>query len=189
MQRSQTRMIALLLGLAGFLVLCALVYMVGMGRLEGKDRDFWESLGWASETLSTTGYGADATWTHPLMVLFVVFVQFTGVFLVFLIIPIFLVPYLEKRFEERLPRRAPEDLHNHVIVYRFSAAVETLLERLKARQVSHLVVELDEDVARRLHEGGTPVLFARRDEDLLDDCRLAEAARSSPTDVMRRTAR
>ncbi|HEY5610599.1 MAG TPA: NAD-binding protein, partial [Thermoanaerobaculia bacterium] len=175
MPRSRLRVVTLLAGLAALLVLSAFIYMVGMDRLEGKDRDFWQSLAWAGETLSTTGYGADASWAHPLMVLFVVVIQFAGVFLVFLIIPIFLVPYLEQRFEERLPRRAREDLRDHVIVYRFSAAVETLLERLAARKVPHLVVELDEEVARRLHDDGIPVLLGRRDEDLLDDCRLAKA--------------
>ena len=36
------------------------------------------------------------------MVLLVVAVQFLGVFLVFLIFPIYLIPFLEERFETRL---------------------------------------------------------------------------------------
>ncbi len=50
-------------------------------------RGFWQSLAWASEILTTTGYGHDNQWRHPLMIAFVVAVQFIGVFLVFLVFP------------------------------------------------------------------------------------------------------
>src|SRR5947209_4705779 len=105
-RRSRARLLLLLLGLVLLVVVSALLYMWGMAALEGKPRGFWDSLEWASETLSTTGYGADSHWNHPLMVLLVILVQFVGVFLVFLIFPIFLIPFLEERFETRLPQRA-----------------------------------------------------------------------------------
>lgn len=103
MHRSRIRLLLLVLGLALMIVVSTLLYMWGMAALEGKPRNFWQSLEWAGETLSTTGYGADAGWRHPAMVLFVVAVQFIGVFIVFLIIPIYLIPFLEERFEVRLP--------------------------------------------------------------------------------------
>ena len=98
----------LALGLLLTILVSTFLYMWGMAALEGKPRDFWQSLEWAGETLSTTGYGADSPWRHPLMVLLVVAVQFLGVFLVFLIFPIYLIPFLEERFETRLPQEVPQ---------------------------------------------------------------------------------
>src|ERR1051325_2779549 len=148
MQRSSRRLVALIVALIVFLILTAVLYQIGMARLEGKPRSFWQSFEWAGESLSTTGYGADAKWSHPLMVILVVAVQFVGVFLVFLIIPIFLVPFLEERFEERVPRVPDARLANHVVVWRFGPAVETLLQRLRNHNVPSLVVEVDEVQAR-----------------------------------------
>ena len=127
MKRSQQRLAVLLLSVPAMLVASALFYQWGMAALEHSPRSFWMALEFASETFSTTGYGADSTWGHPLMVLFVVFLQFLGVFFVFLIVPVYLVPFLEERFEERLPRTAPPNLKDHVIIYRFGPAVETLI--------------------------------------------------------------
>lgn len=173
--RSSKRLVLLVAGLAAFLLAAALVYQYGMAQLEGKPRTFWQALGWASETLSTTGYGADARWTHPAMVLLVVFVQFVGVFLVFLIIPIYLIPFLAERFEERIPRAASEKLSEHVVVYRFGPTVETLLQRLQNENIPTLVVETDESRARGVLERRQPVVFVRSDDDALDVCRLSHA--------------
>ena len=175
MPRSSRRLIALGIALIAFLVVAALLYGVGMSRLEGKPRTFWQSFEWAGETLSTTGYGADAKWSHPLMVILVVGVQFVGVFLVFLIIPILLIPFLEERFEEKVPRIADTKLNGHIVVYRFGPAVETLLVRLEASGVPTLVVETDEAQARAVMERRQAVVFSRSEEDALDVCRLATA--------------
>ena len=174
MHRSTRRLLWLAVGLVLFLVASALLYQAGMARLEGKHRSFWESFEWAAETLSTTGYGYDSHWQHPAVVLLVVMVQFAGVFLVFLIVPIFLVPFLEERFERRVPRIAPK-MSGHVVVYRYGPTVETLLQRLAANDVASIVVETDETNARAVLERGLPVVFSRAEEDALDICRLAQA--------------
>jgi Trk K+ transport system NAD-binding subunit len=174
MHRSTRRLIALTIGLIAFVFGSALLYQFGMADLEGKPRSFWDSIEWAAETLSTTGYGADARWQHPAMVLLVVAVQFVGVFLFFLIVPIFMIPFLEERFEERLPREAGE-IANHVVIYRFGPAVETLLQRLQDESVPSLVVEIDEAAARAVLEHQQRVVFSRTEEDALDVCRLGQA--------------
>lgn len=180
MQRSSRRLTLLIVGLIAFVVVTALAYQLGMARLEGKPRTFWQAFAWASETLSTTGYGADARWAHPLMVVLVFVVQFVGVFLVFLIIPIYLVPFLEERFEEKVPRVASDRLNDHVIVYGFGPTVETLLQRLAAEHVPALVVETDEETARGVMERRQAVIFTRVDEDALEAARL-HAARAIVT--------
>src|SRR5437588_12050011 len=118
MHRSTRRLMWLVAGLLLFLIGSALLYQAGMARLEGAQRTFWESFEWAAETLTTTGYGADSHWSHPLMVVFVACVQLSGVLLVVLFIPFILLPFLETRFEERLPRE-PGEISQHVVIFRF----------------------------------------------------------------------
>ncbi|MGD8680304.1 MAG: hypothetical protein PVJ33_08030, partial [Lysobacterales bacterium] len=68
MRRSTRGLLLLLIIVPLTLLLFGLLYMVGENMLEHHDRDFWTSLEWAAETLTTTGYGADSQWSHPLMV-------------------------------------------------------------------------------------------------------------------------
>ncbi|HEX7230564.1 MAG TPA: potassium transporter, partial [Candidatus Binatia bacterium] len=78
MLRSHKRLLILLGVLFVLLIVTTVLYMVGMTYLEGKPRSFWDALEWAGESLSTTGYGRDSGWNHPLMVSYVVLVQFIG---------------------------------------------------------------------------------------------------------------
>ncbi len=157
------------------MLVSSFLYMWGMAALEDKPRSFWQSLEWASETLSTTGYGADSKWGHPVMVLLVVVVQFLGVFLVFLIFPIYLIPFLEERFETRLPQAAPKNLEGHTVVYHYGAGVETLLDELAGAGVPTLVLETDEPIARRLFESGVNVVYRGLDDGALAAARLGSA--------------
>ena len=166
MKRSQRRFLALIAAVPLLLVVTAVLYQTGMGALEGKPRTFWDSLEWAAESLTTTGYGADDRWQHPAMVLLVIAVQWTGVFFVFLVFPIYLIPFLEERFEARLPRRDPK-MSGHVVVYHYGPAVESAIELLAERRVPVLVAETDEAVARFLVDRDVPVVFGRNEEELL----------------------
>ncbi len=175
MRRSRRRLLLLILTLPFLVLASALIYMTGMSWLEGEPRTFWQSVEWASETLTTTGYGADSRWQHPAMILFVMAVQFIGVFLVILIFPVYLIPFLEERFEARLPQEAPADMDGHAIIYRYGPAVETLLTELATAKVPTLVLEPDETVARRLFELGQPVLHRDVGDGALRASRLDRA--------------
>lgn len=174
MLRSQKRLLALLGALILLVIVTTVLYMVGMSYLEGKPRGFWDALEWAGETLSTTGYGADASWRHPLMVVFVVLVQFIGVFLVFLVFPVYLIPFLEERFETRLPRDVPA-VQNHVVIFHHGPAVATLLEELERAGIATVVVEEEQEEARRLVERGRSVVFGNLDEGVLTRVHLDKA--------------
>lgn len=176
MRKPQKRLLLLILVAPTVLVLASgLLYMIGMRLLEGQERGFWDSVSWAAETLTTTGYGADARWRHPAMVVFVALVQFTGVFLVFLIFPVYLIPLLEERFEARLPRRLDRPLEGHVVVYRYGPAVESLLGELSAAGIQSLILEPEEGEARALFEAGRRVLHLDFGEGGLAAAGLASA--------------
>jgi Trk K+ transport system NAD-binding subunit len=157
-RRSRQRLLLLILALPVLVFASALLYMAGMYLLEGQTRSFWQAVEWASETLTTTGYGRDNGWRHPAMVLFVMVVQFVGVFLVYLLFPIYLIPFLEERFETRLPQECPKDLEGHALIFRYGPAVESLLDELAGAGVPTLVLEGDDSRARRLSEAGGRVV-------------------------------
>lgn len=174
MERSRRRLLALAIGLCLVVVLFALLYQLGMAGLENRPRTFWHSLEWVAETLSTTGYGADHTWNHPVMVLFVVLLQFAGVFLIFLIFPIYLIPVLEERFEARLPTSI-EKVSGHIIIYRYGPAVASLLADLTKAELATVIVEEDEETARRLVDTGARVIYGRPEDGVLQRAGLSEA--------------
>jgi Trk K+ transport system NAD-binding subunit len=174
MTRLQKRLLALAVGLVLLIAVTALFYMAGMAYLEDKPRGFWEALEWAGESLSTTGYGADSKWSHPVMVMFVVLVQFIGVFLVFLVFPVYLIPFLEERFESRLPKETP-DVRDHVVIFDYGPAVATLLEELERARITTVVVDEDASDARWLLERNHRVVYGKLDEGVLQKSHLDHA--------------
>jgi Trk K+ transport system NAD-binding subunit len=175
MDRTRRRLTILAASLLVFLAIVTVLYHYGMARYEGKPRTLLQSIEWASDTFSTTGYGRDTHWQHPVMVALVILVQFSGMVVVPMVIALWVLPYLAERFEQRLPRVADRKLTDHVIVYRFGPAVETLLQRLRAKSIATLVAEIDEPQARAALDRGENVVFSRSDDDILDACRLGSA--------------
>jgi voltage-gated potassium channel len=163
MKRSTRRLLLLMAALPAVIALLGIGYMEAMTYLEGTPRDLWSALEWAAETLTTTGYGADPHWNHPLMVLFVIASQFLGLFLVFLIFPIYVIPFFEERFEARLPTDLPAPRDKpYVLVYRYGPAVSTLIEELAHHGRRVVVLEEDLELARELHDEGLEVVRLRR---------------------------
>lgn len=141
-------------------VLFGTVFMVASEYLEGKPMGFWSSLEWASETLTTTGYGAYAPWSHPVMIVFVILTQFVGMFFLVLIFPFYVMPYIEERFEARLPSVLPE-MNGRVLFYRYGPAIESLLEEFHRIAANFVVFEEDMELARNLRNRGYEVVFGK----------------------------
>lgn len=161
--RSFRRLFYLLAALPLLMLVLALIYQAGMLHLEGQSRSLGESLQWAAATMTTTGYGRDVTWHHPFMEIFVIFVEFAGVMLIFLVVPVFLIPFLEERFEARLPTDLP-DLTDHVLIYRYGRAVSSLVDDLAEADIPHVIFEEDEPTARRLFDRDHRVVLGNLQE-------------------------
>ena len=174
MLRSHKRFFFLAGALVVLLLVLSVLYMLGMHFLEGKSRTFWQALQWAAGTTSTTGYGFDTSWAHPLMVVFVVFTQFLGVTLIFMVLPIFLIPFLEERFETKLPNETLS-VTNHVIIFDYGPTVATLITELAHAGIPTVILDEDETEARHLHALGHQVLFGNLDEGVLDKSNLSHA--------------
>jgi len=166
--------VLLLASMPVLVLVLALIYQAGMWHLERLPRTLGESIQWAVATMTTTGFGRDTTWSHPLMELYVIFAEFAGVLLIFLVFPVFVIPFFEERFEARLPTTLPE-LDGHVLVYRHGPAVSSLLEELQQADVPVVIFEEDETVARRLQERDFEVVLGNLEEDDPDLSRLVGA--------------
>ncbi|MEZ5578935.1 MAG: hypothetical protein R3F40_05690 [Candidatus Competibacteraceae bacterium] len=152
--RSTWRLIALLVSLPMAVLVFGGIYMLGSTYLEGKPVDYWSGLEWASETLTTTGYGAYAPWKHPLMILLVILTQFVGMFFLVLVFPVYVLPYIEERFELRLPRALPL-MTGQVLFYRYGLGARFTAGGIPT---GHLFVIFEEDMqlARGLRDRGYP---------------------------------
>ncbi len=182
--RRSTRRLFMLLALLPIAVLfMGTIYMLGMEHLEGSPRTFLESMQWATETLTTTGYGNDSHWRHPAVALFVILGQFMGQFLVFLIFPVFVLPYFEERFEVRLPHGLPK-MDGKVLFYRYGPPLEFVIEEFRRTRSPFVIFEEDVDTARALRDRGLPVIFGRFGEDtgFFDRIRQARAVVTNAVD-------
>jgi len=172
--RSRQRTLIFILFVLVFVLLSARLYMAGMRHLEGVERGFWQSLMTVVESMTTTGFGNDSSWHHPVMNVFVVFFQIMGLIIVLLIFPLFFIPFFEKRFEQRLPSEAP-DLNGHVLIYNWSRAVSSVMRELERSGQAVLVLEEDEAEARRLVDLEHRVIHRPLDDEALEAAGLLRA--------------
>jgi len=168
MRRPFNRLFLLFGFLVVTLIVVAVTYMVGMHYLEDQERDFWSALEWASETLTTTGYGNDAHWENPLMIVFVAAVQFFGLMVTLSIVPIVLIPWFESRFEARLPQTLPDNIDDFVLIYRWGPAVSSLVTDMDRQNIPAVILEENESRARWLRDRGLEVVYASLEEGQLE---------------------
>lgn len=164
LQRSTWRLISLFFSMPTAVVVFGTIFMFASEYLEGKPMGFWSSLEWASETLTTTGYGAYAPWNHPVMIVFVILTQFVGMFFLVLIFPFYVMPYIEERFEVRLAHVLPE-MSGRVLFYRYGPAIESLLDEFQRTATAFVVLEEDVELARNLRNRGYEVVLGKLDEE------------------------
>lgn len=164
LKRSTKRLLVLLALLPTAVLILGTLYMLGMNHLEGNPRTFLQGIQWASETLTTTGYGGDNRWNHPALALFVIICPFFGQFLAFLIFPLFVLPYFEEQFEVRLQHVLPP-MAGKVLFYRYGPAIESLLEEFKRMESPFVIFEEDMELARNLRDRKYNVVFGKLAED------------------------
>ncbi len=168
MKRSTRGLLYLFAILPITLLSLAFLYELGMHYLESSNQDFWTSLEWAAETLTTIGY-SNSHWRSPIMVLFVIGSQFLGVFLIFMVFPLYVLPFFEERFEARLPGSLPlMEGRGCVLVYCYGPAVTILIDDLQRFGKQIVVFEEDPARARRLLERGLTVVHASLGDEHFD---------------------
>ena len=146
----------LILAYAGGLVSVVLVftglYYWGMATLEARPRSPYQAFNTVIEVMTTTGFGADSPWETPLMNLFVAMMQVSGVAIGFVTLRVLVIPLFERtpmNLDDRLSVK-----NDHVVVAEYRRDSEVLLDELEALNVDYVLVESDEEEAKRLSDDG-----------------------------------
>lgn len=150
--RRQRLIVVYATAIVAIILLYTVIYNYGMRTLEGKDHSIFRSFQTVVETFTTTGFGADAPWSSPLMNVFVTIMQLTGVVMGFATLRVLVIPLFE---------RAPLDLsdrltakNDHVVVCEYRRDTGVLLDELERLNVDYVLIESDVDEAKKLSDDG-----------------------------------
>jgi Trk K+ transport system NAD-binding subunit len=125
------------------------IYRVAMISFENQFVTFPEALLAVIQSFTTTGYGEQADlWTTSEMQLLMVAMEVTGVALIFLALPVFIAPWIEERLTTRAPTAI--ELSGHVVICGFTSRGEALVDELDSRDIPHVIIEPDFDLANEL---------------------------------------
>lgn len=175
MRRRQRRALYYVGAFVAVILFYTLAYDWAMLTFEGKERGFFQSLLVVVETFTTVGYGEDAVWESPPMILLVVSMMFTGVVFIFMALPLFVVPWLEQQLSTSAPSSV-SGVEDHVVICTYTDRNQTLIDELEVLDVGYLVVEPDREKAAELFENGISVVHG--DPESVEDLEGANLAES-----------
>ena len=157
-------------GVATIVVVYSLVYQWAMFAFAGERVSLVHSVRIVIEVLTTAGFGGDTdAWeAHDALGALVVFMNLSGVLLVFLVIPLFAVPLFREAMDRTLPTET--DLENHVIICGHSAMDDVLRAELEQAGIPYLFVENDPEEVNLLLDEGEDAIYgnAERTQTLLN---------------------
>jgi Trk K+ transport system NAD-binding subunit len=153
----------------------AVVYRWAMTAFEGISVSYVESLHVVVETFTTTGYGEDAgQWNSTPVLALMMLMQVTGVTLIFLTLPLFIVPLVEEALRTAPPTAVDES--GHVVICTFTPRGDVLVDELASMEVPYVIVEEDRETAEELHAEGYDVVHGDPESvETLEEASTAEA--------------
>jgi len=162
------------------------IYATGMRYLEDRPRTLFHSLQIVVETMTTTGYGADSPWDTPWMNLYMVAIQVTGIVIGFVALRVLVIPLFERTPLNLDDRLSTKD--DHVVVAEYQRDTEVLLDELERLDVPYVLLESDEDEAKRLSDDGYRAINGDPEERADLDRATISRASLLITDAADRTA-
>ncbi|MBP1909994.1 potassium channel family protein [Methanolobus bombayensis] len=131
---------------------------------------------WVITTLTTVGYG-DIIMTSPIGKMYSVFVQLTGIPLVFgILFTLIIIPWMEKKIQSNIPSRAPKKLNDHIIICGYNRLIETLIEELKENDIPYILVEEEAELVMELLKKNIHAIHGLvSEEDTLKNAHIKEA--------------
>ena len=160
MQTWKRRAAGYLTVLTTAILLTAAGYQTGMRVYEGRPRTFLNSLQFAVEMFTTTGFGGDAPWTTPEMQAFITLTDLLGMVLLVGALPVFVSPIVESALSTTVPRELEDPLVDHVVICSDTTRADELIGELNANDIPYVIVESDQDRAAELHDDGKHVIQA-----------------------------
>jgi Trk K+ transport system NAD-binding subunit len=160
MQTWKRRAIGYFVLLAAAIVLTAKGYQIGMRVYEGRPRTFLDSLQFAVEMFTTTGFGGDSPWHSAEMNVFITLTDLLGVALLVGALPVFVAPIVENTLSTTTPQELGTAVSDHVVICSDTTRADELIRELEASGVPHVIVEPDRERADELYEAGKRVVRA-----------------------------
>lgn len=161
----------------------SLIYQWAMFAIAGNRIGFVQALQVVVEALTTAGFGGDTdVWReHDALAAFTILMNLTGVALVFLALPFFIVPL----FGRALQRRPAEssDLENHVVVCSYTDREAIMLGELEAADVPSVIVSEDSDTVLELNEDGIEAILGDFEQEETFRAANIESARGVVIDA------
>lgn len=159
MRRNVGALLKFLLLLVTVIALFTVLFHIIMVQVEGQDYSWFSGFYWTLVTMTTLGYG-DITFESDLGRAFSMFVLFSGVILLLVVLPFvfiryFYAPWLEAQIRLRAPRKLGEDIAGHVIICDYDTMAPGLIEELELHAIPYVV--LDPDAERAGHRYGEGV--------------------------------
>ncbi|MWV38925.1 NAD-binding protein [Natrialba sp. INN-245] len=149
----QRRIVMLLSAVALLVFVYTLLYQWAMLTFEGVEIAFFDSLQVVIEALTTAGFGGDTGyWNTAIMNLIVVWMNLSGVLLVFLALPLFVVPLFQQALKDN-PQESTE-LTDHVIICSYNPREDVLRSKLEAADVPYVIIDDDPKTVLDLNTRG-----------------------------------
>lgn len=136
------------------------------------------------EALTTAGFGGDTDlWGREGVVLnlMIIAMNLTGVLLVFMAVPGFLIPLLQRRLTDSPPQST--NLTDHVIICSYSQRIDTLVAELETANIPYIVITEDPDDALERNDEGINAMYGVVDRKQTLEAANAELARALVTNV------
>jgi Trk K+ transport system NAD-binding subunit len=170
------------LGLIGVMLVYTLLYRWASATFEGDFYTLFESLQFVVETFTSTGYGSHSPWTSWQTNLLVIVMDLSGVTMIFLALPVLLLPLFEEMISTT-PPTSVEDIEDHVVICSYSPRIDMLIDELDVFDVPYVVLEPDRDRAAELIEDGVDAVHGDPEStETLESVQL-ESARALVADV------
>lgn len=153
----QNKIVIFIVGVIAIILIYANLFMWGMGYFEEQQVTLAQSIQVVVESLTTSGYGGFAPWESNFMNYFVLWMNFTGLALLFIAFPVFFIPSLKSVISKDVPRKVNKE--DHVIICDYSSYTEALIEELNSRNKDYVIIEDDGEKAKELMDTGFSVML------------------------------
>jgi len=169
-----SRLIYSVLTVSGIIIVYSQIFSWSMFHFEDQAVTFSQSLQVVVESLTTSGYGGYSPWQSDFLNYFIVVMNLTGVALVFFAFPVLIVPILKRAIEKSPPKKTKKT--DHVLICPYSGHSAVLIQELVSRDKDYVIVEPNEQQAKKLFEKGLNVITGNPESrTVLENANIASA--------------
>lgn len=144
------RMTLFLMLVAAYLLVFTGVFLAVYPIWEGKALSWEEAVLFVMETVTTVGYGDLLPFESDYTILLTIVMIVTGVFLIFIFIPLLLAPALSEHLQASPPRRLSSPMRGHTVIVGSGEMTKSLIESLGIADPHIVIVEEDKDRAHQI---------------------------------------